>query len=99
MDIEEAKRRIKYYEDFIKLLSSYEPKTMEQWAYKLYVELESVSKVTEELNKMGYRHGNRKLVTTDITPLLSRKPTEDPMNELAHKMFKANKKRTKARWW
>jgi len=98
MDIEEAKIRIKYYEDFINMFQNYEPQTMEQWVYKLYVQLESVSKVVEELNKMGYRHENRKLVTTDITPLLTCKQT-DPMHELANKMFKANKKRVRARWW
>lgn len=98
MDIEEAKRRIKYYESFIELVEKYDPQTMEQWVFKLYVQLESVSKVTEELNKMGFRHENRKLVTTDISPLLTSKPT-DPMHELANKIFKANKRRVKARWW
>ena len=92
MKIEEAKERIKELERYIELVEKYEPKTMEQEAIKLYVLLENVTKVTKELNEKGYKIENRKLVTTDVSKILKTKP-KDKLHELAHKMFKKNRRR------
>lgn len=98
MKIEEAKERIKELERYIELVEKYEPITMEQEAIKLYVLLENVTKVTKKLNEKGYKIENRKLVTTDVSKILKTKPT-DELHELAHKMFRKNRRRSQRRGW
>jgi phosphopantetheine adenylyltransferase len=96
--IEEAKKRIKYLEDYIKKIENYKPTTMEEEAVYLYVQLESVTKVARELNEKDYRVGNRKLNTVDISDIIRSKP-KDEIHEMAKKMFIRNKKRAAGTGW
>ncbi|MCM3619180.1 hypothetical protein M3936_16445 [Sutcliffiella horikoshii] len=98
MLVEEAKKRIKWYESYIEKVENYVPKTMEQKAIYRYVLLESVTKVTKELNDEGYRIGNRKLMTNDISDIIRSKP-KDEMHEMAKKMFLSNKKKAYGMGW
>lgn len=97
MLVEEAKKRIEYLREYIQMIESYMPKTMEEEAVYLYVQLESVTKVVDELNKKGYRIGNRKLTTVDVSNIIRSKPQDD-MHEMAKRMFVKNKKRG-SRYW
>ena len=92
MLIEEAQKRIKYYEEYIQKIKSYSPKTMEQEAIYLYVQLESVTKVAKVLNEKGYRVGKRKLNTVDVSEIIKAKPQED-LHEMAKKMLSRNKRK------
>jgi phosphopantetheine adenylyltransferase len=96
--IEEAKKRIEYLEDYIRKIENYKPTTMEEEAVYLYVQLESVTKVAKELNEKGYRVGNRKLNTVDISEIIKSKPADD-VHEMAKKMFTRNKKRAAGTGW
>jgi len=95
--VEEAKKRIEYLQDYIRKIESYTPTTMEEEAVYLYVQLESVTKVVQELNKKGYRIGKRKLTTVDVSNIIRGKP-KDEMHELAKRMFMKNRKRGSRHW-
>lgn len=98
MLIEDAKKQIKELREFISLIQNYEASTFEQEACYLYVQLESVSKVADELNKKGYKVGNRKVISKDVSDIIRSKPA-DEMHELAKKFFNGNKKRVAGRGW
>lgn len=59
MLVEEAKKWIEYLQEYIRMIESYTP-TMGEEAVYLYVQLESVTKVVQELNKkaIGSETGN-----------------------------------------
>jgi len=97
MLVDEARERIKYLQEYIRKIESYRPATMEEEAVYLYVQLESVTKVVQELNKKGYRIGNRKLTTVDVSNIIRGKP-KDEMHEMAKQMFTKNRKRG-SRYW
>lgn len=97
MLIEEAKKRIEYLQDYIRKIESYTPTTMEEEAVYLYVQLESVTKVVQELNKKGYRIGKRKLTTVDVSNIIRGKP-KDEMHEMAKRLFTKNRKRGSRHW-
>lgn len=97
MLIEEAKKRIEYLQEYIRMIENYTPTTMEEEAVYLYVQLESVTKVVQKLNKKGYRIGNRKLTTVDVSNIIRSKPRDD-MHEMAKRMFMKNRKRG-SRYW
>ncbi|OQP06831.1 hypothetical protein B1690_05835 [Geobacillus sp. 46C-IIa] len=94
MLVEEAKKQIEYLREYIRKIENYTPTTMEEEAVYLYVQLESVTKVVQELNKKGYRIGKRKLTTVDISNIIRGKP-KDEMHEMAKRMFTKNRKRGK----
>lgn len=95
MTIDEAKAQIKSLEKFIEVMEAYEPEGFEQEAFKLYVELGSVSKVAAILKDKGYRIGNRKVISKDITDLIRSKPTKDMMHEMAQETLKRSAARMK----
>lgn len=98
MLIEDAKEKIKQLENYIETVENYSPETMEQEAVFLYVLLESVTKVTAELNKRGYRIGNRKLNTVDVSSIIKSKPG-DKIHEMAKRRFTRNKKAVAGKWF
>lgn len=98
MNIDEARNRIQELENYIQLVEHYKPITMEQEAIKLYALYENVTNVTKELNEKGYRVGNRKLLTTDISKILKSRPTDD-LHEVVHKMVQRNRGRAQRRGW
>lgn len=98
MKVEEAKKQIKELKQYIQLIQSYQPETFEQEANYLYVQLESVSKVADELNKKGYKVGNRKVISKDVSDIIRSKPVIDDMHTLAKKFFNG-KKSTSSRSW
>ncbi len=57
MLVEEAKKRIEYLQEYIRMIESYTPTTLEEEAVYLYVQLESVTKVVQELNKKAIGSG------------------------------------------
>jgi hypothetical protein len=96
MNIKEAKEQIKELQDYIQLIESYQATTFEEKALYLYVQLESVSKVANELNKNGYKVGNRKVISKDVSDIIRSKQTDD-MHALAKKFFKG--KKSSVRGW
>ncbi len=99
MQVEEAKKQIKELRNYIQQIQSYQPETFEQEANYLYVQLESVSKVADELNKKGYKVGARKVISKDVSDIIRSKPVIDEMHQLAKKFFNGNKKRATGRGW
>ncbi|NNV07508.1 hypothetical protein ETC03_14245 [Geobacillus sp. MMMUD3] len=97
MLVEEAKKQIQYLQEYIRKIENYTPTTMEEEAVYLYVQLESVTKVVQELNKKGYRIGKRKLTTVDVSNIIRGKP-KDEMYELAKRLFMKNRKSGSRRW-
>jgi len=97
MLVEEAKKQIEYLQEYIRKIENYTPTTMEEEAVYLYVQLESVTKVVQELNKKGYRIGKRKLTTVDVSNIIRGKP-KDEMYELAKRLFMKNRKSGSRRW-
>ncbi|WJQ07641.1 hypothetical protein QT235_03010 [Geobacillus stearothermophilus] len=97
MLVEEAKKQIEYLQEYIRKIENYTPATMEEEAVYLYVQLESVTKVVQELNKKGYRIGKRKLTTVDVSNIIRGKP-KDEMYELAKRLFMKNRKSGSRRW-
>ena len=98
MNIEQAKQQIKELEEYIQLIETYQANTFEQESVFLYVQLESVSKVADELNKKGYKVGNRRVISKDVSDVIRSKPT-DEMHVLAKQFFTGNKKRASKRGW
>ena len=92
MTVDEALKK------YIKMMEEYEPKNFEQEAIKLYMELESATKVAVELNKKDYKVGNRKIISKDVTDLIRAK-AQDEVHELAQKMLKKNMRRAQGRGW
>lgn len=97
MEIIEAREHIKQLEEYIEKVEKYEADTYEKKVFKLYVLRENVTRITKELNEEGYRIGNRKLISKEISDLIRSKPT-DEMHELARKLFNQNKKRSALKW-
>lgn len=95
MTIDEAKAQIKSLEKFIEFMEAYEPENFEKEAFKLYVELGSVSKVAVILKDKGYRIGNRKVISKDITDLIHSKPVRDEMHQMAQQTLKRSAARMK----
>lgn len=98
MRIEEAKERIKELQDFIEQIESYQADTLEKESIFLYVQLESVTKVAVELNKKGYKVGNRKVISKDVSDIIRQKPIDD-LHVMAKKLFNGNKGRAQKRGW
>lgn len=98
MLIEEAKERIRALEAYIKKIENYKPQNFEQELVYLYVQHESVTKVTAILNEKGYREGNRKLNTVDISKVIRSKP-KDELHEMAKKRLAKNVKKAQALGW
>lgn len=98
MTSDEAKEKIKRLEWFIQTMDGYEPENFEQEAFKLYVELNSVSKVAAILKDKGYKIGNRKVISKDISELIRSKPT-DEMHKLAQEALKRSVSRMKKSGW
>ncbi|MBO0586473.1 hypothetical protein [Sporosarcina sp. E16_8] len=98
MTIDEAKKEIEALTNYIKRVEEYVPETFEGTAIKLYVELESVTKAAVELNEKGYKVGERKIISKDVSDLIRSKPV-DEMHEMAQKMFKRNSRRSTGRGW
>jgi hypothetical protein len=98
VEIAEAREQIKRLKEYIEKVESYQADTYEQKVFKLYVLCENVTKVTKELNEQGYRIGNRKLVTKDLSDLIRSKPSLDEIHELARKLFNRNRKRAATSW-
>jgi nitrogen regulatory protein PII len=96
MKIDEAKERIVELESFIQALENYNADTFEKESLKLYVQLESVSKVADELNKKGYQIGNRKVISKDVSDVIRSKPV-DEMHRMAKRIFK--RKRASSVGW
>jgi phosphopantothenoylcysteine synthetase/decarboxylase len=99
MLVKEAKQEIKELRNYIQLIEGYMAETFEQEALYLYVQLESVSKVADELNKKGYKVGNRKVISKDVSDIIRSKPVLDEMHNLAKKFFSGNKKKAPGRGW
>lgn len=99
MLVEEAKKQIKELRNYIQLIQNYQAATFKQEAVYLYVQLESVSKVADELNKKEYKVGNRKVISKDVSDIIRSKPAADEMHVLAKKFFNGNKKRASGRGW
>ncbi|MEK5036904.1 hypothetical protein [Sporosarcina sp. FSL K6-3457] len=98
MTIDEARKEIEALTNYIKKVEEYTPQTFEETAIKLYVELESVTKVAVVLNEKGYKVGDRKVISKDVSDLIRSKVT-DEMHGLAQKMFKRNSRRASSRGW
>jgi hypothetical protein len=98
LNIEEARKIIKELEDYIQLIEDYQAITFEQESIHLYVQLESVSKVADELNKKGLKVGNRKVISKDVSNIIRSKPVSE-MHVMAKKLFNGNKKRASGRGW
>lgn len=98
MLIDEAKERIKHLEHFIEVVENYKPQSMDQEAAWLYVQLESVTKVAKELNEKGYRIGQRKLNTVDVSTIIKKKP-EDEIQEMAKRRYTRNRKAAAGKWF
>ena len=99
MLVKEAKQQIKELRNYIQLIEDYQVNTFEQEALYLYVQLESVSKVSEELNKKEYRVGNRKVISKDVSDIIRSKPVIDEMHNMAKKFFNSNKTKASGRGW
>jgi tetrahydromethanopterin S-methyltransferase subunit G len=97
MTIEQAKKRIEELEKFIDMIENYQADNFEKAAIKLYVLEESVSHVATELNKQGYRVGNRKVIGKDVSDVIRSKAT-DSMHEMAKKMFGKHKRKAARSW-
>ncbi|MGH2319373.1 hypothetical protein ACRC6Q_16660 [Planococcus sp. SE5232] len=95
MTSDEARLKIKDLEMFIETMEAYEPEGFEQEAFKLYVESGSVSKVAAVLKDKGYRIGNRKVISKDITDLIRSKPIKDNMHKMAQETLKRSAARMK----
>ncbi|MCL6571715.1 MAG: hypothetical protein K6T88_08510 [Bacillus sp. (in: Bacteria)] len=98
MKIEEAKKNIKELENYIQLIESYQVSNFEQESVFLYVQMESVRKVAEEMNKKGYKVGNRKVISKDISDVIRSKPV-DELQVMAKKLLTGNKKKSSRRGW
>jgi hypothetical protein len=96
MRVEDAKHRIIELETFIQTIENYNANTFEKESIKLYVQLESVRKVAEELNIKGYRVGNRKVISKDVSDIIRAKPI-DKMHNMAKKIL-TRKKANHAYW-
>jgi hypothetical protein len=94
MNIEEAKAEIQELEKYINLLDNYAADTFEKVAIKNYVLSESVTKVAVLLNDQGFRVGNRKVISKDISDIIREKTTDD-LHAMAKKMFNSNKRKSK----
>lgn len=98
MTIDEARKEIEALQNYVTMMENYKPVGYQQEAIKLYVELESVTKVAIELNAKGYKVNGRKVISKDVSDLIRSKTTDD-MHELAKKMFHRNKRRSSGRNW
>lgn len=98
MTIDEAKKRIQELEDYIELIENYQADTIQKEAIKLYVQLENVSMVADELNEKGYRMGQRKVISKDVSEIIRNKPI-DELHSLAKKMFSGNRRRSNGIGW
>lgn len=98
MTIDEAKKEITSLKNYVAMLEGYTPTGYEQEAIKMYVELESVTKVAIELNAKGYKVNDRKVISKDVSDLI-RSESTDELHELAKKMFQRNKKKSTGRNW
>lgn len=98
MTIDEAMKEIEALKNYVAMVENYNPVGYEQEAIKLYVELESVTKVAIELNTKGYKVNGRKVISKDVSDLIRSQATDD-MHELAKKMFQRNKRKSSGRNW
>ncbi|MET3658150.1 hypothetical protein [Sporosarcina psychrophila] len=98
MTIDEAKKKIEALNKYIGMLEEFVPTTFEDLAIKLYVELESVTKVAVILNDEGYKIGERKVISKDVSDLIRLKGKGE-IHELAQKMFKGNSRNVASHSW
>lgn len=104
MKIDDINKKIKELNKLKKLLSIPINKddAVEEKIFKKYLELENVSKVTEYINRLGYRINNRKYIANDISSIINNRDIKLINNELkivVVKLFKAHKKGVKRIIW
>lgn len=103
MKIEEIKKRIKEYQNYVDIYESYEATTMKQMAIKLYAELNNVNQVANKLNEKGYRKDGKlvagerarvKLISNDVTEILNSDIEEgDLLHPEVKKILNRNRRR------
>lgn len=92
MDVTQAREEISRLQKYIVLVETYKVTSFETAVIAMYAVNQKVTAVTEELNKKGYKIGNRKITTNDVSAVLMSKPN-DELHVIVQKMFKAAKKK------
>jgi len=73
----QAKDEIAKLKEFVDLVESFQPVTLEDQIIKEYAYIGSVEKVAVKVNEMGYSNGSRPFEKEDISNIIKSKPTGD----------------------
>lgn len=90
--IQDLQKEIEKQEYIIQLIESYTPTTLEQKIIYEYAIEGSVTDVAAKINAEGFRIGERKYISNDITAVINQKPVIDELHEIVKKAFEHNKK-------
>ncbi|WP_416826106.1 hypothetical protein [Ectobacillus polymachus] len=91
LTVDKAKEKIKELQIFVSLAESYIADSPEKIAIKEYAHVGNVKKVADKLNDLGYRLGNRKYISKDVTEIIEKEPT-DEFHAIVKKVQRENKK-------
>ena len=93
--VEAAKKEIKELHDFVFMVETYKPSTLEEKILKEYALLGSISKVVEKIND---EHGRETIDGAFVTKLITSKPQDELHRRLkTNYLMKTRHQRTKPR--
>lgn len=87
LNLERAKKKILNLQRYVDLTETYTVNSFETAVIKEYAIYGSVTKVRDKLNESGYRIGERKIESNDVSKIIRSKPT-DELHAIVRKFFK-----------
>lgn len=96
-DINILKEAIRKIEDFVKVAESYPEDIPEQKAIKYYAHCGRVVEVANRLNEEGYRVGNRKWTSNDVSDIIDQ-PSKDDFLKILRKNHTERERFQKVVW-
>lgn len=108
--IKEYDDKIKKLDEYINILNNCEIKNNDNFetiVYKLYMQLDNVSFVAKEINKLGYRviteswQGKRKYSSNDITFIITdnNANVDEKLKEVVQEIQRVNYGKSSKRWF
>lgn len=75
--VDQAKDKIQRLQHYVDLVEDFQPKNLEEHVLKEYAELGNIVKVTEKLNRLGFRLNDSEIETKDISTILRKRGAND----------------------
>ncbi|MBU8877957.1 hypothetical protein BGM26_02985 [Bacillus sp. FJAT-29790] len=90
MNIELAKKRISELQNYVDLTETYVADCFEKHIIKEYAITGSVVKVAEKMNELGFKIGERKVESNDVSAVINTNPSknDDELHRIVRRLYR-----------